>query len=208
MKPFRMSPSLSSLLVLSNYSICTFLAYLNYRLAYSPLNNWLSDLGNKVLNPSGAIYYNTGIFLSAAWLLIFFFGFSIVKSRQNKIQNMMVLLVQIFGMIGCASMALSAFFTIDNPGPHSFLSAVLYISLGTAFAFSVAALRYNPGWPRWLLFLGVLATLFDLTASVFFNALPIFEWITISLFLAYIVLIGGSLRSPKLYNRNHQWLSY
>jgi len=197
MKPFRINLFLSSYLVLLSYSICTLLAYLHYRLAYSPINNWLSDLGNKISNPTGAIYYNAGILISAIWLMMFFIGFSIVKSRKNRIQKLMVFLTQFFGLIGCASMALSAFFTIDNPRPHSFLSAVLYISLGTAFAFSVAALRYNPKWPRWLLLLGVLAALFDLLASIFFNNVPVFEWITVSLFLAYVVLTGVSLRSPR-----------
>ena len=190
MKPFRMSLFLSSYLLLFSYTVCTLLAYLNYRLDFSPLNNWLSDLGNKVLDPAGAIFYNAGIFISAFWLLTFFLGFSTVKGGENKLQGLMVLLAQLFGIAGCAAMALSAFFTIDDPGPHSFLSAVLDISRGTAFAFSVAALRYNPKWPRGLLLLGLLATSFDLLASVFFNNLPVFEWITVTLFLAYVVSIG------------------
>jgi len=86
--------------------------------------------------------------------------------------------------------------TIADPGPHSLLSAGLYICLGTAFAFSVAALRYDPKVPRWLLVLGAVAALFDLLASLFFNNVPVFEWVTVALFLAYVLSVGVSLRSP------------
>ncbi len=201
MKPFRINPSLSSLLVLLSYSAFTLMAFSHYPLAYSPARNWLSDLGNKVVNPIGAIYYNAGIVITSAWLMLFFLGFSVVKSEENRIQNLMVLLTQLFGVSGCVSMALSAFFTIDNPEPHSALSAVLYISLGTGFAFSVAALRYNPKWPRMLLVLGVLSASFDLVASVFFSSVPVFEWITILLFLTYVVTSGNSMKKTRIHTQ-------
>jgi hypothetical membrane protein len=194
MKQFRLSLSLSSILVLLSYLICTLLAYFNYRLPYSPMKNWLSDLGNKVLNPNGAIFYNTGIVLTALCLLLFFLGFSALKSNKNRIQNLMIVLTQSCGVLGCVSMALSAFFSIDTPAAHSLFSAIMRISIGTAFAFSAAALRYNPKVPRWLLILGVLTALNDMLASVLFSATYFFEWITIFLFLAYVVSIGGSIQ--------------
>ena len=194
MKYFRMSLSLSSILVLLSYSICTLLAFFNYRLPYSPLKNWLSDLGNKVLNPNGAIIYNTGIVLTAACLLLFFLGFSALKNSKNRIQNLMIILTQSCGILGCVSMALSAFYSIDTPAPHSLFSAIMRISIGTAFAFSVAALRYNPKVPKWLLILGVLTTLTNLLVSVLFNSIQVLEWPTIFLFLAYVVSVGGTMK--------------
>jgi hypothetical membrane protein len=196
MKRYGLSLFISSILVLLSYSSCSLLSFFNYPLPYSPIKNWLSDLGNNALNPNGAIFYNIGIFITAVWLLLFFLGFSTLKTGKNRIQNLMSILTQIFGVFGCLSMALSAFVTIANPGPHSFLSTGLYISLGTAFAFSVAALRYDAKRPRWLLILGILTALFDMLTSLFFSSVPVFEWITVSLFLTYVVLLGVLIKSP------------
>lgn len=134
--------------------------------------------------------------MTAFCLLLFFLGLSALKTGRNRIQVVMINLTQIFGFFGCLSMASSSFFTIADPGPHSLLSAGLYICLGTAFAFSVAALRYDPQVPRPLLILGAMAALFDLLASVFFSNVPVFEWVTVALFLAYVLSVGVVLKSP------------
>jgi len=193
MKRFGMKSFMCSILVVISYLSCTLLSYFHYPLPYSPGENWLSDLGNRALNPTGAIFYNTGIVLTAFWLLLFFLSLSVLKAEEKKIQNLMVLLMQSIGILGCGSMALSAFFTIANPGLHSLLSGVLYIGIGTAFVFSAAALRYDPRFPKWLLVLGILTALFDLLTSVFFNTVPVFEWVTVSLFLTYVLLLGASM---------------
>lgn len=172
-----------------SYTIGAILAFLNYPLHYSPIKNWLSDLGNKELNPTGAIFYNAGILITSVWLILFFLSLSVLKTGKNRIRNLMILLTQFFGVIGSVAMTFSAFYTIDNPGVHSVLSAGLYIGLGTAFAFSAAALRYDPACPKWLLALGGLTALFDMLTSLFFSTKPVFEWITVSLFLGYTVLL-------------------
>lgn len=194
MKHFRMNLSLSSILILLSYSIFTLLAFFKYRLPYSPVKNWLSDLGNKVLNPNGAIFYNIGVVLTALCLVFFFLGFSVLKSRENRIRNLMILLTQSFGILGCVSMALSAVYSIDTPAPHSFFSAGMRISLGSAFAFSVAALRYDPKVPRWLLVLGALTTLTNFLVSVLANSTYILEWPTIFLFLVYVGSVGAMMK--------------
>lgn len=57
MKRYRMI-FFSSILALAGYITCAILAFIHYPLPYSPWKNWLSDLGNKTLNPSGANFYN------------------------------------------------------------------------------------------------------------------------------------------------------
>ena len=45
------------------YLIFALVAFLKYPGAYGPLTNWLSDLGNPLDNPSGAIFYRLGCVL-------------------------------------------------------------------------------------------------------------------------------------------------
>lgn len=53
------------------YLICTTVAYFNFPLAYSPFANWLSDLGNPIINPTGAFSYNLGCVLTGLCLMFF-----------------------------------------------------------------------------------------------------------------------------------------
>jgi hypothetical membrane protein len=185
----RVAP-IASVLLVACYLIFTALAMLNYPLPYSPANNWLSDLGNTKSSPFGAQFYNLGIVVTALLVLVFFLTIFGWRLRNNKVQNIMVLLTQFFGVIASFAMILTALNPINMPAAHSFWSAVLRISFGTSFGFSVAALRYRQEVPRRLLALGVLTTLVDLAVSMFFNGVHILEWIVIPLFLVYVLALG------------------
>ena len=192
MKSLQKTPFIASLLVVLCYVTLTTQAIVRYPLPFSPLNNWLSDLGNLEASPAGGPFYNAGIITSGIILLVFFLTLSGLKLAQNKIQKIMVGLTQGFGVAGAAAMIMSAIYPINIPGPHSFWSAALDIGLGTAFAFSVAALRYYPSVPKWILALGVLTALTDMAFAVFSSSLFILEWITISLFLVYLITLGAT----------------
>jgi hypothetical membrane protein len=190
MKRFRLS-FISGILACAFYLIFTLLAYLRYPLPYSPTDNWLSDLGNPVLNPDGAQVYNIGIILTAILMMLFFLGLGIWEIDNHKVQRVMLRLTQGFGIAGCLAMLLSAIYSIDQFTIHAFWSTSLYILLSTAFIFSAAMLRYHPGVPRWLLVLGILTAVLVLMSS-FFQQIYLLEWITVILFMGYILLLALS----------------
>ncbi len=180
---------IGGILALVCYVFFTLLAFFKYPLSYSPIRNWLSDLGNVDLNPDGASYYNIGIITTALFLTAFFLGLSRWKIEKMRFQIIMLLLAQFFGILGSLSMIMSAIFPINQLEVHRFWSISLYFMLATAFVFSAAALRYYQIIPRWLLILGVLpAVMVNITN--FFPTVYILEWITISLFLGYVGLVG------------------
>lgn len=172
------------------YLTLSLLAFVRYPLHYSPLRNWLSDLGDRNVSPSGAFFYNAGIVLTGLCLVLFYLGLSAWKLEGNRPQQVMLLVAQCCGIVGVAAMIMSAMYSIDQPAAHSAWSEVQRIATGTAFAFSVAALRYCPNCPRWLLGLGVVTVLVNLVVSVFFNTSQILEWPVIGLFLSYVLLLG------------------
>jgi hypothetical membrane protein len=190
MKIIRQIPTIASILIVLCYLTFTALAIINYPLPYSPMTHWLSDLGNVNVSPSGAWFYNLGIILTGMLLLTFYLTIFVWRLEHNKIQNLMVTLTQVFGVIGAASMIMSALYPINVPVPHSFWSAALDIAIGTSFAFSVAALRYYQETPRWILVMGVITWLVDTLFSIFFNNVHILEWVTVVLFLGYILALG------------------
>jgi hypothetical membrane protein len=179
----------SAIMLVFGYLIFSLLAYSQYPFAFSPMTNWLSDLGNIEHNPNGAIFYNIGILLTAVMLLLFFLGLSSWKITDNRVQVVMLRLTQVFGMLGAFCMMMSAIFPINNYSIHAFWSTSLYILLSTGFIFLAAALRYHKEVPSWMLVLGIsTAPLVILTK--FFPTLYILEWIIVSISLVYVCLVG------------------
>ncbi len=189
---------LSSVFLVAIYLLLSFIAFINLSTRYSPLENWLSDLGSVQLNPNGAIFYNLGIIFTGIILLIFFSSLVQWKIAGNKKQNIMLLLTRLFGSAGALAMIMSAVFPITVERMHSVWSALLYILLGTAFAFSVAAMRYFPHYPRWMLVLGGLIAIEDMVWGLVLNTF-IMEWITVSFFLIYILLLGIVARRKEFF---------
>jgi hypothetical membrane protein len=179
----------TSLFAIVCYLAFALLAFAQYPLPYSLVRNWLSDLGNANLNPQGALFYNIGIVATAVVLVSFFLGLSRWKLGNNRRQHLMLLLTQGLGILGAVAMAMSGLYPINFLAFHSFFSNSLYILLGTAFAFSVAALRYHPTCPRWLLILGASTALMDLLYGAF-HTVYVLEWITAALLLCYLGLLG------------------
>jgi hypothetical membrane protein len=188
----------SSLFAIVCYLAFALLAFAYYPLPYSPLKNWLSDLGNPDLNPSGALFYNIGIVATAVVLPLFFLGLYRWKMENNRIQRLMLLIAQGFGLLGAFAMLMSGLYPINSPALHGFFSICLYMLLGTAFAFAVAALRYHAACPRWLLIVFAFTALIDILSGAFHTA-TVLEWVTVALLLCSIGLLGVETnRLPSL----------
>ncbi|MHB0878719.1 MAG: DUF998 domain-containing protein, partial [Anaerolineae bacterium] len=156
----------SGVFAIACYVMFAAIAYARFPLPYSPLHNWLSDLGNPTVSPSGAPFYNAGIAVTALVLLVFFLSLSGLDLGRGGPQRAMTYLTVGFGCAGTLAMLISAAYPIDQPAVHSLASMGLYIGFGTAFAFSVAALRYHRRCPRWLLAFGVTVALAGMATQV------------------------------------------
>jgi len=172
------------------YATFTVIAFTRFPLPYSPVNNWLSDLGNPAVNLAGSGFYNTGIVLTGFVLTLFFLRLAKLRMADNRLQRIMTTLTMGFGCVGSLAMIMTAVYPINQPAQHSFWSMILYISLGTAFAFSVAALRYYTRYPRWLLAFGIIVTGVNMVAQIFFTDIHISEWIVVPLLLGYCLFLG------------------
>ena len=190
MKKIYLSTSILSILIIAIYLLFTLLSLARYPEPFSPVSNWLSDLGNRITSPGGSKYYNTGIFLTGFLLSIFFIALNSNRVRESKAQSIVLTLTQAFGILGAIAMICTGIFSIDIPQMHSFFSALFRICLGTAFGLSVAAFGYHKEVRKWILMIGIVTTLTDLIVSVFFNKIQVLEWPVIFLFLTYCLLLG------------------
>ena len=188
MKRNRLS-NISGILASAGYIVFTLPAYIRYPLHYSPMNNWLSDLGNPELNSHGSVFYNIGIASTGLMLVMFFLGLVVWKLEGNKVQIIMLRMTQIFGVLGSSCMVLSGIYPINRYEVHAFWSTSLYVLLSSAFIFSAAMLRYHRGVPKWLLFAGIFPAILVILTS-FFQTIYVLEWITVLLFLFYVTLLA------------------
>lgn len=197
MKRRYMCSLMASLFVIVCYVIFAVIAFARFPLPYSPTQNWLSDLGNPQSNPDGAGFYNIGVALTSLALLVFFLDLFRFRLNNNKTQTLMVVLTVLFGSIGALGMLMTAVYPIHRPDAHSFWCMVLYISIGTAFAFSIAAFRYHSWYPRWLLGFGAIVVLINLSTQIVFHDVCVLEWINVPLLLSYCLLLGIQTNQMK-----------
>ena len=160
------------------YLCFTVISYAYYPASYNPRDNWLSDLGNGSLNPSGALLYRLGCILTGALLALFFVGLRVMRQGQPKKVTIFFSLSQGFGLIAALALVLTGIFSMGAHASHSFWSAVLYISFGTAVFFCGWAFLYLPRFSRSLSYLALAITMINWLMSAF-NKTHFLEWIVV-----------------------------
>ncbi len=80
------------------YAVFTTIAFVKYPNAYSPLTNWLNDLGNPLANQSGAIFYNLGCILSGLILIAFYLGLRDWANGSKSLRGLLTI-AQIAGWL-------------------------------------------------------------------------------------------------------------
>lgn len=189
---------ISAVLCTLTYVIFTIMSYTKNPQQVSPLHNWLSDLGNQITNPQGAIFYNLGVILCALFLAIWFVaGLSQWRLRGHIIQQRLLVIAQVGGVLTAFALMMSALYPINHLSEHALWSDINFILFGISFAFSVVALRYSPHFPKSLLFIGGFAAIMP-TLVLFINSAYWLEWVAVGLFLIYILAVGASAWVARL----------
>ncbi len=185
---------ISAALCTLTYVVFTVVSCTKNPLRISPLANWLSDMGNQVTNPQGAIFYNIGVIVCAVFLLIWFTaGLSQWRLENPIIQRRLLFIAQFGGVLTALALMVSALYPINHLQAHAFWSDINFILFGISFAFSVAALRYHHKFPKILLFLGGLAAVLP-SLVLLVNTAYWLEWFAIAVFMLYILTIGVESR--------------
>jgi hypothetical protein len=172
------------------YLIFAVLAYSRYRGDFSPINNnWLSDLGNRNLNPEGADYYVWGCILAGTFLGCFFVSLFTWRATGSRIQNWLLLAVQVTGLIAAASLVMSAIYTEDQFAAHQFWSRL--ISGGFAVALFMSPFAFHRS-RRGAAVLNAIAVAgyASIVASFIFDSAHWIEWPSIALILMFVSWVG------------------
>jgi len=172
------------------YVFFAFLSCAKYPLPISPFRNWLSDLGDQIVNPKGAVFYNLGVILTALCLAIWFTaGLRQWRLDGNASHKRLLVISQAAGVLSAFALTMSAIYPINLPEVHSFWSRIHFMMFSMGFGFSVAALRYHPGFTRLNLYLGICAAIMP-TLMLVFGKACLLEWVAVGCIIAYVLSVG------------------
>ncbi|MFX1415774.1 MAG: DUF998 domain-containing protein [Promethearchaeota archaeon] len=193
--------SISAIIGSVAYCVLTIVSISFYPAQFSPLDDYLSVLGNSSLNPDGAIFYNLGVFLAGLFLFPFYVGMYKTYSRLEH--GKLLAAAVAFGMFNAFSVMMSGIFSEDLYEIHYFWSLMIFASWIPVLYMVNSAVMKHHGFIRWVSYYGLFLATFDtlfVTYVLFFgtDTGSILEWVTIFSFLTWAVLHAFAvLRNKK-----------
>jgi hypothetical membrane protein len=196
---------LAGVAVVVLYCAFTFSSWALFSGSYSPLSNWLSDLGNSssTYNPRGAILYNTGCVLAGIALFPFFIGLREWYTSERW-RNVSLSVSQIAGCSAAFALVMIGVFSEDSGSLHLFWSKVFFLLNFLVLTLVGASLFTHARYIKAIAYYGFIAAAINL-ALIFAPRTPLLEWFTVFTALAYVGLMAYNM--TKLHPRTSQPLS-
>jgi hypothetical membrane protein len=184
------------------YVVFTALAFSKYPNAYSPLKNWLSDLGNPLINQSGALLYNLGCVLTSIVLIVFYIGIR-EWVNDNKSLKVLLTIAQIAGILSSIFLIITALFPLGSHTEIHQISGKLHIIfLGFFLTFSATVLLKNPVLTKWPGYFGFITAFVNFVYGAFLYSVFFAEWLAIGMFIIYLLIISfTSLQVKRIRER-------
>jgi hypothetical protein len=193
MKSIKMGNRLvgiSGLIGAGFYLICTTIAYLLYPLSYNPFENWLSDLGNPIVNGIGALTYNLGCIIAALALIIFSIGLNIWNDGIKK-HRILIIIAQVTNIISAISLITIAFFPLGTYTQiHQVFGKIHIIFAGFFLTFSATVLLRVLTATKWLAIFGFAIAIVNFLYGAFLYEFFIAEWFAIGMFILFVILLS------------------
>ena len=169
------------------YCAFTFTSWALYPTPYSPVDNWLSDLGNSTYNPSGAILYNLGCVLTGIALFPFFGG--LYKwYTSDKGRRILLMVTQAIGLFAAFSLIMIGVFSEDSGELHILWSSIFFLLNLLVLILIGVSLFTHPNYMKPIAYYGFIVAAINLLFILAYN-IPLFEWFTVFTALGYVGLL-------------------
>lgn len=207
-QPFYLCGIIASI----TFTVFTLISLVLYPTPFSPFYEWMSNLGNINLNPSGALIFNFGCIITGIILLPFIFSFYrwISEVRWKKIFIIVSIILGIFASISLIGIGL---FPETSIKLHTIFASEIFESTLFIILFMILALHHHPKFKRTIAYWGIVAILTDLMFGVMLSLpwyqtslanfhpqvpLPIFEWVSVFTFLIWIAMMSYTMYLKRL----------
>lgn len=204
--------NLLGLIAFAFFSVFTLTSLALYPTTYTPLYDWLSNLGNIFLNPNGAIFFNLGCIISGLILIPFIINFH-RWNPTRRYQKILVYSVIVLGIYACISLIGVGLFPETNIKMHIIAASGVFGTLFLMIILLSIALKEHPQFMRKVLYWGVIAILTDLIFVILlrlpqyhdaladFNPtipLPGLEWASVYTSLIWIALLSFNMYQKRI----------
>jgi hypothetical membrane protein len=180
--------SFAAVFVIVFYCAFTITSIALFPSAFSPIVNYLSDLGNSTFNPKGAWFYNAGCILTGLALFPFYAGFYKWYTRERRRKSLMVL-TQVVGFLSAFSLIMIGVFSEDSMAQHLFWSELFFVFNLLVLILANISLMTHPKFIRPIGYYGLAVALVNLLFVVL-TSTPLLEWFTVFTALAYAGLLA------------------
>lgn len=169
------------------YCIFTFTSLALFPTPYTPVKNWMSDLGNSSYNPKGAAVYNIGCIITGLALFPFYAGVH-EWYTDERWRKRLLIGAQIFGFTSAFALIMIGVFSEDYLAQHIFWTQVFYITILVVLILANISLLTHPHFMRPIGYYGFAVALINLGFTISFA--PLFEWSTTFTALGYVGLLA------------------
>ena len=192
------------ILVIGFFYTFTFISMAFYPSSFSPLNNWLSDLGNSNYNPDGAFLYNLGCILTGSMLFPFYLGmykfyrkdfyrFNIKRLKlEVNIHKFSVIGIQIVGCLSGFSLIMLGIYPEEITDAHMIWAGMFFWLNLWVLILGNIALLFHKDFIRPIAIYGWCAAAINVIfifLTIFNIISPLMEWISVSTALGYVGIL-------------------
>lgn len=169
------------------YCVFTFTSWALYPTSYNPVANWLSGLGNSILNPKGAIIYDAGCVVTGIALFPFFIGLYKWHMNENW-RKISLIITQVVGVLAAFSLIMIGVFSEDFPEAHSTWSSIFFLLNLVVLVLLGITLFTHPKYIKPIAYYGFAVAAINLLFVLVYST-PILEWFTVFTALGYVGLL-------------------
>ena len=179
---------IAGVLVILFYCAFTLTSIAFFPRPVSPLNDWLSDLGNSTYNPRGAIFYNAGCILTGLALFPFFAGFYYWYTDERWRKSLIVV-TQAVGFIAAFSLMMIGVFSEDAGAIHHLWSLVFFIFNLFVLILANVSLITHRKFIKPIGYYGLVVAVINLL-FVGLAYTSLLEWFTVFTALGYVAFLS------------------
>ena len=163
-------------------------AYAWYPWAFSPMTNWISDLGNTLLSPIGSILFRLDMVIVGVGLAAFFLGLRALTHGQRIWIKLLIGLGQIGGLVASLAVTMTGIYSEDQNTAHALWASILFISLAVTVMFIGWGLFFHPRVQSLLGAFAFAVCAADVVSIV--NRSHWLEWVAVPLLLVFVAQLS------------------
>lgn len=164
-----------------------------YPVPFSPMDNWLSDLGNANLNPSGDIFFNAGCILTGLAMLVLMAGLG--QWHVDGWKRLTLMAGQACGVLSALALMSIGIFTEGTP-MHGTLAITFFALLFLFLVLTNVSIFSRPQYIKWIGYYALLVVAIDLVFIYTFFAYAyntIWEWLAVFSALLWVAMLAFNM---------------